>query len=153
MTVASRVAGKPCQTEHMPTPKASTWTLCQDIPPDCPKINTANKFGQLGRREQHTFAAGNALADHTSQQCRTFQGKKHHVVISFAVRRVTPRHEQQDLRSCTVHQEKVTKPGKKKRVQPCDLQFVVEPQMDRQTTNGSPDARVMCPRLWVARGG
>lgn len=33
----------------------------------------------------------------------------------------------------TVYQEKVTKPGKKKRVQPCDLQFVVEPQMDRQT--------------------
>lgn len=76
--------------EHMPTPKHQ-HPMSGHSPPTAP-INTGNKFGQLGRREQHTFAAGNALSDHTSQQCRTFQGRSI-MLFLIAVQRVTARHE------------------------------------------------------------
>lgn len=83
-------SGRKVMPEHMPTPKHQ-HPMSRHSPPTA-LINTDNKFGQLGRREQHTFAAGNALAVHTSQQCRTFQGRSI-MLFLFAVQRVTARHK------------------------------------------------------------
>lgn len=80
------------------------------------------------------FAAGNDLADHTCTLPSNAEHSRGSTMLLFLLPS-SALHLAMNSKICarTMYQERLQNQEKKKRVQPCDMQFVVEPQMDRQT--------------------